>query len=197
MKVAFLSEVNKSQTRKLLTHLELSLSERSENSRFIRCSLSLLILPSSFHQDSNNALFAENKQAALLCEGPAKEKMSISFPLLQWKPTAPNHPGTPGTRGGTQAGQRNGPPHATLYTCVGRKVSPSKTPCRRSFSTLKPPCCPKPAAFCQFGGVAKQNEVPECAALAAPGWQEQSAQDAMNTQNNVPMWQESTNPGSS
>lgn len=70
MKVAFLSEVNKSQTRKLLTHLELSLSERSENSRFIRCSLSLLILPSSFHQDSNNALFAENERAALLCEGP-------------------------------------------------------------------------------------------------------------------------------
>lgn len=83
MKVAFLSEVNKSQTRKLLTHLELSLSERSENSRFIRCSLSLLILPSSFHQDSNNALFAENKRAALLCEGPAKEKTSISFALLQ------------------------------------------------------------------------------------------------------------------
>lgn len=71
MKVAFLSEVNKSWSRKLLTHLELSLSERSENSRFTRCSHSpffKFILPSSFHVNSNKALFALNVQTAPACE---------------------------------------------------------------------------------------------------------------------------------
>lgn len=78
MKVAFLSEVNKSWSRKLLTHLERSLSERSENSRFTRCSHSSFvkfILPSSFHVNSNKALLALNVQTVPVCE--SKETLRV------------------------------------------------------------------------------------------------------------------------
>lgn len=121
MKVAFLSEVNKSRSRKLLTHSELSLSERSENSRFTRSSLFyFLTLPSSFDQGSNKALFAENMHTARACESAGAladhQKRECPLPLRSSRAVK----------------------------------APSRILCERELAKLKPPRCPKCATFGQF-----------------------------------------------
>lgn len=121
MKVAFLSKVNKSQSRKLLMHSELSLSERSENCRFTRCSLSVFsfsfCLPPFTKIAIKNYLLKTCKQLMCVRAGKQWELSKRNHPVaLHYSRVMKAHGRDSITMGVSQAWQRNALHHATLDT---------------------------------------------------------------------------------
>lgn len=121
MKVAFLSDVNKSPSRKLLTHSELSLSERSENCRFTRCFLSVFsfsfCLPPFIKMAIKHYLLKTCKQLQCVRAGKHWELSERNHPVALHYSRAMKAYGRDSiTMGVSQAWQRNGPRQATLDT---------------------------------------------------------------------------------